>query len=510
MGRSDIPTPINREACRQPLKRGPPFQLAQTIFVFAILGSILAHIGTGQANTTQITESGLTDALVQSSITANMLKPAECAGLDLTRIVNGSGTFSGTPENDLITGSVGIDTVDGLGGNDCILGGDQGDQLFGGPSSEPETVRDEFNTIAYNNNDGTQNWNGDWIEIGESDGPVNGDVNVEVPLGRGKYSVYADQDTWIEERDPTRNYGIINELKVKPSIDDNKRALYRFNLASIPGSSNVVSATVYFWVNTANNNPVSIHRVTNNWTETGATWGNISSAFDPAPAASFTPATANQFVSANITSLVQQWVNASAANNGLMLIASASAAETKYASREDGNPARHPYLTILLSPGGAVQAMRIQNASHGAYRLVNLCNAISATLQFNYLRQELDDANDYVAVQVSNTGGDPWTEIGRFSGPLNDTQMQPATYDITDFISCTTAIRFISSPSLGPSDKVYLDDVKITYMDISSVGNDVLIGGPGGDFLDGGNGTDTCYGGSGTDTYINCENIIEP
>ena len=39
-------------------------------------------------------------------------------------------------------------------------------------------VRDEFNAIAYNGNDGTENWANDWQETGESDGPTSGRFQV--------------------------------------------------------------------------------------------------------------------------------------------------------------------------------------------------------------------------------------------------------------------------------------------------------------------------------------------
>ncbi|HTX91747.1 MAG TPA: hypothetical protein VMC09_11100 [Anaerolineales bacterium] len=64
-------------------------------------------------------------------LTADDVKPPECAGLDLTDIVSGSGTITGTPGNDLILGSPGDDVIDGLGGNDCIIGRG-GDDLLDG------------------------------------------------------------------------------------------------------------------------------------------------------------------------------------------------------------------------------------------------------------------------------------------------------------------------------------------------------------------------------------------
>ena len=64
------------------------------------------------------------------SITANDLKPSECATMNLTNIVvvtNGSGTAG----NDLILGSSGGDNIRGGAGNDCIVGGGGDDTLQG-------------------------------------------------------------------------------------------------------------------------------------------------------------------------------------------------------------------------------------------------------------------------------------------------------------------------------------------------------------------------------------------
>lgn len=60
----------------------------------------------------------------QSSITGNDLKPAACAGINITNIVDVGAGESGTSGNDLILGTAGNDRViRGRGGDDCILGG---------------------------------------------------------------------------------------------------------------------------------------------------------------------------------------------------------------------------------------------------------------------------------------------------------------------------------------------------------------------------------------------------
>ncbi|MEA1978353.1 MAG: hypothetical protein U9N80_10690 [Chloroflexota bacterium] len=61
-------------------------------------------------------------------ITANDLKPSECAALNLTNIVVAG---NGTAGNDLILGTAGNDSLRGSGGDDCIVGGGGDDRLDG-------------------------------------------------------------------------------------------------------------------------------------------------------------------------------------------------------------------------------------------------------------------------------------------------------------------------------------------------------------------------------------------
>lgn len=79
------------------------------------------------ANTVTAGRAGL----VTGAITANALKPTACAGLDLTAIVTGSGTFGGSGASELIVGGAGIDKIRGRAGDDCVVGGAGGDDLRG-------------------------------------------------------------------------------------------------------------------------------------------------------------------------------------------------------------------------------------------------------------------------------------------------------------------------------------------------------------------------------------------
>jgi Ca2+-binding RTX toxin-like protein len=65
------------------------------------------------------------------AITADALKPTDCAAITLNNMVTGSGAISGTGQDDLILGSPGVDTIAAHPGNDCILGGGGDDSIDG-------------------------------------------------------------------------------------------------------------------------------------------------------------------------------------------------------------------------------------------------------------------------------------------------------------------------------------------------------------------------------------------
>jgi serine protease AprX len=124
---------------------------------------------------------------------------------------------------------------------------------------------------------------------------------------------------------------------------------------------------------------------------------------------------------------------------------------------EDGDVAVADFL------GGSRTGLRLQNANKGLQGSVNLSNVSLATLSLGFRRKSLDDATDYVSVQVSGNGGAAWTELARIAGPANDDDLQVISYDISAYASSATALRLLSSASLGSKDKVYIDFVEIVY-----------------------------------------------
>jgi Ca2+-binding RTX toxin-like protein len=77
---------------------------------------------------------------------ANQVKPAQCAALTLTTVVNAAGTYTapngvnglllGSGAGDWITGRSGSECLVGGGGNDILNGGSGTDVCIGGPGND--------------------------------------------------------------------------------------------------------------------------------------------------------------------------------------------------------------------------------------------------------------------------------------------------------------------------------------------------------------------------------------
>ncbi len=99
------------------------------IALVVLLGLIVASVASAFTAANSIAPSNI--GFQSVSVNANDLKPAACAALNLTNVIHGSGTITGTSGNDLIFGSSGDDVIDGLGGDDCIVGGGGNDIIDG-------------------------------------------------------------------------------------------------------------------------------------------------------------------------------------------------------------------------------------------------------------------------------------------------------------------------------------------------------------------------------------------
>ena len=70
--------------------------------------------------------------------------------------------------------------------------------LFSTHSASAETVRDEFSTVSYSNNDGTQNWAADWVEVNDDNSPTfNFFRNIGISAGELRICRATGSDAYI-------------------------------------------------------------------------------------------------------------------------------------------------------------------------------------------------------------------------------------------------------------------------------------------------------------------------
>ncbi len=194
-----------------------------------------------------------------------------------------------------------------------------------------------------------------------------GDMSMTtVPFGQGSYTATVDaggptitnytftpdRDTWIKEASPDENNAGASLLSVKIKSGDSFRTLYHFDLATIPSNEKVVTATAWFYVNQNDaQGSVTLHPVTTDWTETGATWNTMGSNFESGVYGTIPPQPVmDVWVSVNLTALAQAWVNNPGTNYGILLNATLSDLESRFTSRESAASQR-PYLQITTADG---------------------------------------------------------------------------------------------------------------------------------------------------------------
>jgi serine protease AprX len=105
------------------------------------------------------------------------------------------------------------------------------------------------------------------------------------------------------------------------------------------------------------------------------------------------------------------------------------------------------------------------------YRSADLSGVASATLSFYRNNQILDDTGE-VALQVSGDGGTTWTTLQHYSAS-NLVGSGTDSFDITDYVSPNTQIRFYVTSSQFAYYYIYFDDIQIEYA-VSSVYREVV------------------------------------
>jgi trimeric autotransporter adhesin len=159
-------------------------------------------------------------------------------------------------------------------------------------------------------------------------------------------------DTFTLNTTPKTNYGQSPLLAVTSGAS----TFIQFNLSELPPNATVSKATLRLYVDAVTGaGTFDVYEVNTPWTEGGLNFTNA-----PAPGLSATgskpvsisSASGNQFVLVDITTLVQDWVNGTVANNGIALKLTSSTGGVSFDSKESPLTSHEPELEITLATAG--------------------------------------------------------------------------------------------------------------------------------------------------------------
>ncbi|WP_437568000.1 DNRLRE domain-containing protein [Sorangium sp. So ce542] len=170
-----------------------------------------------------------------------------------------------------------------------------------------------------------------------------------VTIRRGLGGAVADATIW--QVSPGWNDGASTTLTTGTGTGGVRRSLLRFDLAGVPASAEIASATLSLYQTyKIESSAVRVHRATAPWSESTVTWANFGGGghFDPAVEASFVtggPGGATGFRNVDVTALAQAWVSGAQGNHGV-LIEDDAVTRSTLRSSESASAAERPALTV--------------------------------------------------------------------------------------------------------------------------------------------------------------------
>jgi hypothetical protein len=157
-------------------------------------------------------------------------------------------------------------------------------------------------------------------------------------------------DASVSTARPSTNFGSLSNLYV----GNGNTAFLQYDLSTLPTgltSGQIAHATLTVFVNRVNGiGLVTLSPVTSAWSESTVT-SNAQPTFSATPAGMFTASTAGQYVTLDVTSLVQGWIATPATNFGVAL--SSGTANLLLDSKENDETAHAPTLDITITSTGA-------------------------------------------------------------------------------------------------------------------------------------------------------------
>ena len=263
------------------------------------------------------------------------------------------------------------------------------------------------------------------------------------PMGITGFAIFTDQpdsttgkDTYIIET-ANNNYATAPEIKIGTIGGLERRGLIEFNLSSIPSSDTIISAKLQIYVETiggTGNRTISIHRLTSEWNETTTNWYNrtLSTAWtseggdyaEEINSITITNET-GQYYNFTLTSAIQDWVNTTYNNYGMIIISDAGDGNYTYISSSNSvTPAQQPLLWVDHSANAApiINAISINS---NLTNLIQIGNDVTFTI--NWTDLESENAQTYICNSSDIT----------FSGGCQDTEFCSTSLASTNPAECS-------------------------------------------------------------------------
>ena len=337
--------------------------------------TIAWHFGDGITATGALTP---THAYTQPGVYTVTLTVVDNAGgvgsdtLVVTINASGPGAISGVIWNDLDGNGVQNGAETGLTGVYVMLFADDGDGVFEPEASDPGvtyTVTPDGGSYAFSDlAPGAY-----WVDVYEESAPAGyvrttpAEDPLLVTLAAGEartvdfgYRALSGStcvtilrpgsaheqvwDAYIWAASPAANSGNSTLLYSGLVGSGEKQSLLRFDLSALPENAVVDSAVLAVYFTTSKVQIVRMHQATATWQETAVTWNTFGGSYLDATEG-YLVSLGTGFHAVDLTRLVRQWANGSAANYGVLLEQNSTAYDS-YKSSEYSTASYRPRLQV--------------------------------------------------------------------------------------------------------------------------------------------------------------------
>ena len=162
--------------------------------------------------------------------------------------------------------------------------------------------------------------------------------------GAGSQTLTAASDSYVDQANPTTNYGTATTLGVEAATGKNQRTLVQFSLPAVPAHCSLTAATLRLDTTTSRaGRTYQALQIASSWTEVGVTW-NTQPAATGAVATAPTVAV-GQWIQWTVTGQVQAMYAGS--NYGFLVKDASESTATSYTNRYSSRTGANPPQLVL-------------------------------------------------------------------------------------------------------------------------------------------------------------------